>query len=323
LPADLPPSLRELYDGCGPVLRFRILRDIAGQDESYVETANMAMELLNHPNAQPILRAQQPNGLWGDFLTTEVAVLHLCELGLARCHAVERVREQVLEPTLTKADVIWEFEKAGFDAEGKKLARRIVRDKTLHMLCRTNPEEDPVVRTFLEQLLVEWELYLDAAETVKNVKDLAPLSAPTTEGYAAVCRYPWSDDEFPRVCDLVKRLVTYSEDHNLRQPEMPQPLAANIFHLFDKWEYLAQPPRLFYDLELAASLGVARDLSVTSWMLEELEARQDADGFFRFPDADEVHPSWYFPVEKFTPDEFHIEYTFRAELIFKLLAYDI
>ena len=157
------------------------------------------------------------------------------------------------------------------------------------------------------------------AETGKDVKNLAP----TTEGYAAVCRYPWSDDEFPRVCDLVKRLVMYAGDHELRLPEMPPPLAANIFHLLDKWQYLAQPPRLFYELELAATLGVARDLNVTSWMLEELEARQDADGFFRFPDAGEIHPTWYFPIEKFTPEEFHIEFTFRGELIFKLLAYDV
>ncbi len=103
----------------------------------------------------------------------------------------------------------------------------------------------------------------------------------------------------------------------------PPRLAPYVFRLHDKWQYLAQPPRLLYDLELAASLGVARDLNSTSWMLEELEARQDADGFFRFPDADAIQPSWYFPIEKSDPESFHIEYTFRAELIFKLLAYDL
>jgi len=323
LSADIPASLHGLFSWCGPVLRYRILRDLVGHDESYVETAGLGMELLKHPDVEPILRAQLPNGSWGDFLTTEVAVLHLCEMGLRQCQAVERAREKVLEPTLAKADAIWEFEQAGLDADGKRLARQIVRDKTLHMLCRLNPEEDPVVRTFLEQILVEWELYLNVAERGKDVQELAPLPPPTSEGYAAVCLYPWTDDEFPRVRDLVTRLVRYAEDHEIRRAEIPKPLSTSVFHLFDKWQYLAQPPRLFYELELAATLGVARDLFSTVWMLEELEARQDADGFFRFPDAGEVHPSWYFPIEKFTPEEFHIEYTFRADLILKLLAYDL
>ena len=310
--ADIPLSLRELWNLCGPILRFRILRDIVGRDESYIETANRGLELLGHPDVQPILQAQLSNGLWGDFLTTEVAVLHLCELGLEGSPAVVRAREKVLEPTLVKPDVLWEFEKAEFDEEGKKLARRIVRDKTLHMLCRSNREEDPAVRPFLEQLLVEWDHYLTASHPV-----------PTADGYAAVCLYPWNDDDFPRVQDLVKRLVIYGEENAFCPADVPRELAPFIFRLVDKWQYLAEPTRLFYDLELASTVGVAHDLESTSWMLEELEARQDADGFFRFPDAVEIQPSWYFPIEKSNPDDFYIEYTFRAELIFKRLAYDI
>lgn len=308
---DIPPSLRELYERSGPILRYRIVRDVIGRDESYVETTHMGMEVAKLPDVQQILAAQDAHGLWGDFRTSELAALRLCECGLESHRAMDNFRELVLLPTLLNNDALWEFAKLELDDAGRKQARRIVRDKTLHLLCRSNREEDPAVRTYLELLLAEWEHYVAGGD--------AP---PTTDGYAAVCRYPWNDDEFPRVHDAVARIVTYSENH--APPEhFPKPLAPFLFRLLDKWQYLEQPPRLLQDLELAAQLGEARDLDYSAWMLEELEARQDADGFFRFPDAGDILASWYFPLEKTDPDEFYVEYSFRAELIFKLLAYDV
>jgi len=258
------------------------------------------------------LQAQMPSGWWGDFLTTEVAVLHLCEMGLAGCRAVERTREAVLEPTLVNPGAIWEFERADLDSDGKRLARRIVRDKTLHMLCRSSRDENPAVRTFLEQIFVEWNAYLTSG-----------MPLPTADGYAAVCLYAWNDDEFPRVREMVTQLVSHHEQGASGEADVSPMLAPFLYRLLDKWQYLAEPPRLLYELELASALGVTRDLAACNWMLEELEMRQDADGFFRFPDASEFLPSWYFPIEKHTPAEYEVEYTFRAELIFKLLAYDV
>ena len=308
---DIPPSLRELYELSGPILRYRILRDVIGHDESYIETMQMRMEIARLPDVQQILAAQDAHGLWGDFRTSELAALRLCEFGLEAHRAMDNFRELVLLPTLLNNDALGEFDKLELDEAGRKQARRIVRDKTLHLLCRSNRDEDPAVQTYLELLLAEWEQYLAGG-----------AAAPTADGYAAVCRYPWSDDDFPRVCDIVTRMVTYSEEH--APPEdFPQPLAPFLWRLFDKWQYLEQPPRLLQELELAAHFGAARDLNHSAWMLEELEARQDADGFFRFPDAGDLLASWYFPLEKTDPDEFYIEYTFRAELIFKLLAYDV
>ena len=318
--ADLPPSLRALYDACGPILRYRILRDVLGEDESYVRTAHAGLEVLKLPEVQQLLAAQQENGLWTDFRTSEIAALRLCEFGLESQESLERLREQVLLPTLLDNHALWEYSQSPLDEAGKRVARRILRDKALHLLCRIQRREDPVIRTQLEVILVEWEHYL--AHSVSNGKtQTLSLPAPTADSYAAVCRYPWSDDEFLRVHELVTRLVKHAEA-NVTQTAL-QPLAVLLFRLDDKWQYLAQPPRLLHDLELAATLGVARDLDFAEWMLEELEARQDADGFFRFPDAGEIQSSWYFPLEKTNPDEFYVECTFRAELIFKLLAFDI
>ncbi len=318
---DIPPSLRELYELSGPILRYRILRDVIGHDESYVETMHMGMEVAKLPDVQQILAAQDAHGLWGDFRTSELAALRLCEFSLELHRAMDNFRELVLLPTLLNNDALWEFGKLELDEVGQKHARRIVRDKTLHLLCRSNRDEDPVARTYLELLLAEWEQYVAAGADPASI-EAARLPIPTTDGYAAVCRYPWNDDDFPRVRDAVTRIVTYGVEH--APPEhFPQPLAPFLFRLADKWQYLEQPPRLLYELELAAQLGAARDLDYSAWMLEELEARQDADGFFRFPDAGDILASWHFPLEKTNPDEFYIEYSFRAELIFKLLAYDV
>ncbi len=313
--SDLPPSLRALYEACGPILRYRILRDVVGHDESYIETANMQADVAKLPNVHRLIAAQQENGLWGDFRTTEVAAHRLCEYGLESHRVIDDLRERILQPTLLKDDLIWEFEQAGLDDEGKRLARRVVRDKTLHLLCRTQREDDPLARTFLEHVLAEWELCLTGTGAARKAH-------PTADGYAAVCRYPWDEDEFPRIESLVKRLIDHVEAQS--PPErIPNLLMPYLLRVDDKWQYLAQPPRLLYELELAATLGMARDLDFGAWMLEELEARQDADGFFRFPEAGQIQSYWYFPVESDDPDEFYLEYTFRAELIFKRLEYDL
>ncbi len=99
--------------------------------------------------------------------------------------------------------------------------------------------------------------------------------------------------------------------------------APYLFRLHEKWDYLARPHVMLHDLELAARLGIVREIPATVWMLEELEAHQDADGIFRFDAEGEVKADWYFPLEAHSPEVYPLEWSFRAALIFKLLEYDI
>jgi len=311
--------LRALYDAAGPVIRFRILRDVLGRDESFIETAHLGLDVRSLPEAEAIIAAQEIDGSWGgalyetrgESITTEIAVLRLCELGLEQCESLRQCVEKAFLPTLLREDILWEYEAR---AE-KTAARRLVRDKALRLITRCTRDADDVLKPLLESVLVEWDHSLSEKH--------GAVLPPTADSWAAVCHFPWSDDDFSRVRVLARRLAKRAEvemDHTVHAPDF---FALHAFRLCDKWEYLARPPLLFHELELAARLGVAADLPHTRWLLEELEARQDADGFFRFDLEVPIEPSWYFPLEKTRPEEFHIEWSFRAAHIFTLLGYDM
>jgi hypothetical protein len=320
-PADLPPLLHRLYEAAGPVIRYRLLRDVAGHDDSFIQTAHHGRDLLGLPEAQSLIAAQEMDGSWGGVLcepssesrglSTEFAFLRLCELGLEGCDAVRTCIEKALLPSLFSPDLTWEL-RAHSEAE-RDSARRVVRDEALHLICRATREFDMDLRPFLEIVLAEWKRFAGQAE--------AP--PPTRSSYAAVCWYPWDDDDFPRVRAIVKELFTKLERTMDRPPKLTPLLARHALRLKNKWEYLAAPADFLQELELAARLGTARDAPVTRWLLDELEARQDADGWFRFEDSTNLERSWYFPIETDDPPRFEIEWTFRGLLIYALLQYDL
>jgi hypothetical protein len=322
MPDDIPAGLRALYEAAGPVVRYRLVREVIGRDDTFIQTAHLGMEIPRLPEPQALLAAQQLDGSWNgalctatavDQLTTERAFLRLCELGMEKSEAVESCIEKALAPTLFKTDVLWEFNVP--DEAARRASRQLVRDKVLFMLCRATREMDEILKPMLELVLAEWDLYVSHPHESTAV--------PTVDAYAAVCWFPWSDDAFERVRQIVNRMMTRAEEQMGKIVPVHPLLAPHIFALSDKWEYLARPQDLFFELELSARLGVTRDLAVTRWLLEELEARQDADGWFRFEPGGDVEATWYFPLEKTSTEEFPVEWTFRGDLVFKLLEYDI
>jgi hypothetical protein len=318
---EIPPSLRKLYDAAGPVLRFRIVRDLIGRDESYISTVQLGHEIPKLPEVQQLLAAQELDGSWGGVLcgqggassgyTTESAFLRLCELGMERSTAIEKCIDNALMPTLFDRQILWEFPDEG------EAARRLVRDKALQLICRATREHDDALKPLLEILLTEWDHLLRHAT---HGHELFP---PTAAGFAAVCWYPWNDDDFERVQKIVTRMVAHAEDTIGQPPKCPDFFAPHVHHLSEKWEYLARPQDLFHTLELSARCGIARALPVSQWLLEEVEARQDADGWFRFETTVDLAPSWYFPLEDHDTHDYSMEWTFRGALIFKLLEYDL
>lgn len=313
---DIPPAYRALYDAAGTVVRYRLVRDVFGRDESYLHTADLALDAARLPEAKAILSAQQPDGSWNGLLATETAVLRLCELGLEAHDAVKLANEKSLLPALLDNHALGEFSALVSTDNEKLLARRVVRDKTLRLIARATRTLDELLKPPLELLLAEWELFLSSSRG----GDSPP---PTADGWAAVCCFPWSDDDFPRVRKLAARFFERTESLMGKPPPVPEWFAPHAFRLCDKWEYLASPPLFFHELELAARLGVAGDLPVTRWLLEELEMRQDADGFCRFESTESLENSWYYPLDRDTARDPSIEWTFRAALIFKLLEFDL
>ncbi|MFZ5433725.1 MAG: hypothetical protein ACOZB3_08130 [Calditrichota bacterium] len=322
---DIPPLYRELFDAAGPVVRYRLVRDVLGRDDSFIQTAHLGLELPRLTEVEALLTAQEMDGSWsgllgadvfGEKIATETALLRLCELGLENHEAVQVCIEKALIPTLFHSDVIWEWEKTATDDLSRRAARQIVRDKALRLIVRATSEMDEVLKPVFETIITEWNHYLEGG----NGGRLAP---PTTDAYAALCWYRWSDDDFPRVRGLVKRLVERAESVMGHPISVPEIFSPHLFQLADKWEYLARPPLFFLELELAARLGVARDLPVTQWMLDELEMRQDADGRFRFSGDDSIEQNWYYPLDRTGSSDPSVEWTFRAALIYKLLEYDL
>jgi hypothetical protein len=329
--SDIPPGLQEIFEAAGPVIRFRLVRDVLGHDESWIQTAHLGLELPRLPEVETLLAAQELDGSWGgamcrtedSALSTEYAVLRLCELGLESCAAVETCLVKALLPTLANPELIWEFASLAADEATRSAARHIVRDKALHLICRATREHDALLKPFLETLLVEWEYFLSHTGKKTSSKSPVEIPPPTAGGYAAVCWYPWSDDDFERVRAIVKRLIIHAEEA-LDDPRPASPLYAGLaFALRDRVEYWARPDLLLHDLELSARFGATRDHAVSRWLLDELEARQDADGRFRFDAPEPFESWWYFPLEKSATDDYSVEWSFRAELIFRLLQFDL
>jgi hypothetical protein len=315
----LPVFVRELYERSGPILRYRIQHDVLGRDLSHIAVAHMAEDVAALPRVRELLSAQQENGLWGNFLQTFEAFQRLCELGLEEHDAVSRCGDEVLYPTLLREDTLWELEGTFRDEAGRRAARQVVRDMTLHLLCRSRREKDPLVKSHLERVLAEWGLFVSSGpQTAWN-----GMALPTRYAWLAVACYPWSDEEFDRVRDAILKLDTFIAE---KQPSPPanthRVLAAAALCDQGKQVFLSQPWRLFYGLEMAARLGMVRDLPSARWMFDEMEAHQDGDGVFRFDSAPLDEPLYFFPIEETDPHRYEIEYTFHAHHIYKLLEYD-
>jgi len=316
----IPTFVRDLYERAGPIIRYRIQRDVLGRDLSHIAVAHMAKDVAALPPAQELLSAQQSNALWGNFVQTFETFQRLCEFGLEEHDAVTRCRDEALFPTLLREDALWELEGLAQNDAERHAARQAVRDMTLHLLCRSRRETDLLLKSQLERVLAEWGYYLSTGP--HHAWNGAAL--PTIYAWAAVACYPWSDEEFERVRDVTLKLDAFIEKKQPAPPEAtPEVLAAIALRDVDKEIYLTQPWQLFYSLETAARLGVVRDLPWATWMLNEMEAHQDSDGFFRFDFAPLEKPLYFFPIEETDPARYEIEYTFRAHHIYKLLAYDL
>jgi hypothetical protein len=288
----IPPGYLELYNHAGPAIRYRLLRDIIGEDESYIRTAHHALDLRKLPEVQKILSEQNEDGSWKDGPTTVTNYLRLCELGLESCEAIERCTENHVFPALLKAP----------DPQ--------VRDVALRMITRSQKNPDPLIKSLLEQLLIEWDHFLST-----DARHQAHHAAPSMDGYCALCFFPWSDDELPRVQEIVSRLFAYAEK------TMDKPVVNPAFYLHSKEDYVRYPQQILYELEMSARLGVTQEIAATRWMYDEVEASQDADGWFRFEFDPLPDLAWYFPLEPEQNPE--VDFTFRAMHILKLLEYDI
>jgi hypothetical protein len=319
-PESLPAFVRDLYDAAGPIIRYRIQRDVLGRDLSHIAVAHMAKDVAALTYVKEFLNEQQSNGLWGTFLRTFEIFQRLCEVGLEAHDALTLCRDEILFPTLLRDDVLWEFEGIAHNEDEQRAARQVVRDMTLHMLCRSRREPDLLIKSYLERIMAEWGFYMSTGPH----REWSGEPLPTIYAWPAVACYPWADDELERVSTVLKKLDAFIEQKQPAPPEnAPELLAAVSLRDADKETYLSQPWQLFYSLEMAARLGVVRDLPWAEWMLSEMEAREDSDGFFRFDSAPPVEPMYFFPIEETDPARFEIEYSFHAHYIYKLLEYDL
>ncbi len=296
----LAPNLRPLFEAAGPALKYRIVRDLAGRDESYLETVAMRSEVENLSEVQAILAARRPDGSWDRSLAkTEFALCRLCELGLENTRAVDDSLQSAVLPALVGSDFSSEFPPT------------VARDILLSLITRASGELNPLVIAMTEAVLTEWERFPESG-----------TAPPTLWSYAAIARYPWGDDASERVSNIVLKALTHMERH--------APVDRFALRLCEKGEYLQHPEQLFYELELSARLGITHSCNATRWMFEEVESRQDADGWIRFEDTASVAQDgspllnstlpWYFPLEP--AHDPHLDWTFRAALVFKLLEYD-
>lgn len=299
----LPASLRPLFEASGPALKYRIARDLAGRDESFFETLELrrSVELLDE--VQDIIAARQSDGVWGGSLEkTEFAMLRLCELGLEKTRVVDETMQKTLLPALGKV------------REYDQFPPHYARDVLLRMIARGASDTNPLVTAMLEAVLIEWE---------QSLVPQAKGASPTLPGYAALCWHRWNDDELERVSAIVLKV--------LAAVETQEPRENFALRIWDKEYYLSHPEQLLYELELSARLGITHSCNATRWMFDEVESRQDADGWVRFdvvpdnvaPDGSPLFRSdlpWYYPLD--TNQKPELDHTFRAALIFKLLEYD-
>lgn len=295
---DLPPSFKELYTASGPILRHRILRDVLGRDESWIETASAQTAVLKHPRVQELTDDQLPNGSFGDRLAqTAATTLWLCEAGVEEHPAVNNVIEYVVLPTLAQENATWELPAS---------ERKLVRDACLHILSRATRGQHILLETYLELITHEWELWFT------NKKS----EPPTFAAYSAMVWWqPPPDKMLARRQTLAKLL------QHLEQQPVPLLFEPTRLNIPDKGVYLSQPVRMLHDLELGARAGIIGEVDHLQWLYDELEVQQDADGQWHFElEETPAYLSWYYPLEENAQDR---ELTIRALMIYKLLNYDV
>ncbi|MBK6765562.1 MAG: hypothetical protein IPG71_04305 [bacterium] len=294
---DLPPSFQQLYQDSGPILRYRILRDVLGRDESWIETASAQAALVKEPRIQELMDGQLANGSFGDRLSQTVATtLWLCEAGVEEHPTVVKVLEYVVLPTLAQDNVTWEF---------PEQERRLVRDACLHVLARATRGTHPLLETYLELITLEWEHWLSTKQ-----------GPPTSAAYSAMVWWRCPAERMLSKRALLTRLLQAVEQ--LAVPLLPE---ATRLVIPDKQVYLAEPVRMLHDLDLGARAGIIGDVEHLQWLYDELEVAQDADGQWHFEQEDfPASLGWYYPLEKNARDR---ELTIRALMIYKLLNYDV
>ena len=302
---ELAPVYRSLFDKAGLVLRYRILRDLAHQDDSYIDALLLRQQVEKLPQVRAILSRQQRDGSWGGIDTTEEAVLRLCEFGLSDCEAVRKCGEEYLL---------------------QQLSKREFRDRTLRLLVRAGFSAIPKVRQEMLSVLKDWNDFLRRIELSKHGRKFDKDAVlPTWDAYDAICFYRWPDKEEEKVADAVTRLFVWAQENAWPEKLLRGEHAERrLFMVRNKEEYLIQPERMLYELELSARLGMTARTAATRWMLEELEAHQDADGFFRFDSPQVSSLPWYFPIEEPDTSNHHTtDWTFRGMLIFGALEFDV
>ncbi len=295
---DLPPSFRQLFKESGPILRYRILRDVLGRDQSWIETLSAQGAVLKHPRVVQFASEQLPNGSFGDRLSqTAATTLWLCEAGAASHGAVQRVIDFVVLPTLAQEGATWEL---------PANQRSLVRDVCLHILARATRGQHPLLEAYLEVVKLEWEHWFT------NKKS----AAPTVPAYAAMVWWQPPANKLLEKRALLTKLLNEIE----AQPEVLLPENTRLI-IPDKEQYLSQPVRMLFDLEYGARAGIVGGVAHLRWLYDEIEVQQDADGMWHF-EIEEVpaHLSWYYPLEENALDR---ELTVRALIIYKLLNYDV
>ncbi len=307
---ELAPVYRSLFDKAGPVLRYRILRDLAHQDDTYIDALMLRQQIEKLPQVRAILSRQQLDGSWGDIDATEEAVLSLCEFGLGDGEAVRKCGEEYLLQRL--------LHREDFSRER--------RDRTLRLLVRAGFSAVPEVRQEMLSVLNDWNDFLKRIESGKREGKLDKDAVlPTWDAYDAICFYRWPDKEGGKVVDAVTRLFVWAQENDWPETLLRREhTERRLFVVRNKEEYLIQPERMLYELELSARLGVTDRTAATRWMLEELETHQDADGFFRFDSPPVSSLPWYFPLEEANASNHHTtDWTFRGMLIFGALEFDV
>lgn len=295
---DLPPSFQELYRDSGPILRYRILRDVLDRDETWIETSSAQAAVQKHPRVLELTGQQLSNGSFGDRLShTAASVLWLCEAGAESHPAVERALEYVVLPTLAQENVTWEL-----SAD----QRPLVRDICLHMLARATRGTHPLLESYLELVKFDWQRWLDN-------KRATPPTVP------AYCAMAWWRPPPAQALDkraLIAKLLNEIEN----QPTALLPESSRLL-IPDKEIYLSEPVRMLFDLEHGARAGVLNEVNHLRWLYDELEVAQDADGMWHYEYAEPPqHLSWYFPLESDSTDR---DLTVRALIVYKLLNYDV
>jgi hypothetical protein len=323
-PSDIPAGLHRLFKASCPILRYRLLRDVLEHDESWKDSAALEEQVLKSEYVQSLASQQEPSGAFSGHLlvplrdplkwTTEHAILHLCECGAERHPAVKTAIDRVLLPTLAQEQVTWEVAVGASNDDEKREARRLVRDCCLDLLARTTRREHPMLDAYIELLIMEWENWLRDSS----------MPAPTASAYSSLCLFRENAETKSRIHSLLKKVLDKLEAQSGDLPIGATLLTSRLLRVPSKQEYYARPGLFLHDLELGARAGLVGEVPHLTWLYDELEPLQDADGFFRFPESEiDYELRWYLPLESSDHKSLELDFTLRAHIIFKLLNYDV